>query len=37
MEYANILLRPLISEKATMVKEAANQVVFYVHPDANKI
>ena len=37
MEYANILLRPLVSEKATMIKEAANQVVFFVHPAANKI
>jgi len=37
MEYANILLRPVISEKATMVKDAHNQVVFIVHPDANKI
>ena len=37
MEYANILLRPVISEKATMVKDANNQVVFIVHPDANKI
>jgi large subunit ribosomal protein L23 len=37
MEYANILLRPLVSEKATMIKDAANQVVFFVHPGANKI
>jgi len=37
MEYANILLRPLVSEKATMVKDAANQVVFFVRPEANKI
>lgn len=37
MEYANILLKPVISEKATMVKDAHNQVVFVVHPDANKI
>jgi len=37
VEYANILLKPVISEKATMVKDANNQVVFVVHPDANKI
>lgn len=37
MEYANILLRPLVSEKATQMKETANQVVFFVHPEANKI
>ncbi len=37
MEYANILIKPLVSEKATFLKDAANQVVFFVHPDANKI
>ena len=37
MDYTKILIKPLISEKATLVKDAANQVVFYVHPDANKI
>jgi len=37
MDYTQILIRPLISEKATNAKEQANQVVFYVHPDANKI
>ncbi len=35
--YSQILLRPLISEKTTFVKEKAGQVVFYVHPEANKI
>jgi len=37
MSYTNILLRPLVSEKATKAKESANQVVFYVAPKANKI
>lgn len=37
MDYTQILLKPLISEKATLSKEFANQVVFYVHPKANKI
>jgi large subunit ribosomal protein L23 len=37
MDYTQILLKPLISEKATHVKEAANQVVFFVHPQANKV
>lgn len=37
MDYTKILLKPLISEKATFAKEIANQVVFYVHPNANKI
>lgn len=37
MDYTQILLKPLISEKTTLSKEFANQVVFYVHPRANKI
>ena len=37
MDYSQILIRPLISEKATFAKELSNQVVFYVHPDANKV
>ena len=37
MSYANILLKPLVSEKATKAKEDSNQVIFYVAPMANKI
>ncbi|GAB6038966.1 50S ribosomal protein L23 [Fundidesulfovibrio butyratiphilus] len=37
MSYANILLKPLISEKATRAKEEANQVIFYVASKANKL
>ncbi len=37
MDHTQILIKPLISEKATLAKETANQVVFYVHPAANKI
>lgn len=37
MDYTQILLRPHVSEKATLVKSSANQVVFQVHPSANKI
>ncbi len=37
MDYTQILLKPLLSEKATDAKENTNQVVFFVHPDANKI
>ncbi len=37
MSYANVLLKPVVSEKATFVKELANQVAFYVAPEANKI
>jgi large subunit ribosomal protein L23 len=36
MDYTSILLRPVISEKATMAKEIGNQVAFFVRPDANK-
>ncbi len=37
MDYTQILIKPLVSEKATSVKENLNKVVFYVHPKANKI
>lgn len=37
MESAQILLRPLISEKSTALKELGNQVAFLVHSEANKI
>ncbi len=37
MDYTQILIKPLVSEKATFVREAANQVAFYVHVKANKI
>ena len=37
MSYASIILKPVISEKATKAKEAANQVIFLVSPRANKI
>lgn len=37
MSYANILLKPLVTEKATKAKEESNQVLFYVAPSANKI
>ncbi len=37
MSYANILIKPLISEKATKAKEESNQVIFFVAPQANKI
>lgn len=32
-----VLLAPVISEKATMVSDKNNQVVFDVAPDANKL
>jgi large subunit ribosomal protein L23 len=37
MDYTQVLIRPLVTEKATMAKETANQVGFFVHPQANKI
>lgn len=37
MEYTYVLLKPLLTEKTTFLKEGANQVTFYVHPKANKI
>ena len=37
MNYTQILIKPLVSEKATYAKEVGNQVVFFVHPAANKI
>ena len=33
----DILRRPLITEKSTLAKEMANQIVFEVAPWANKI
>jgi large subunit ribosomal protein L23 len=32
-----IITGPVITEKGTLVNEAGNQVVFQVHPDANKL
>ncbi len=37
MDHTQILLRPVVTEKATNLREAVNQVAFFVHPDANKI
>ena len=37
MEYTQILLKPLISEKGTFLKEESNQVAFFVRRDANKV
>lgn len=32
-----VIKAPLISEKGTLLTETANQVLFKVHPDANKV
>jgi large subunit ribosomal protein L23 len=37
MDYTKVLIKPVISEKATQIKEEAGQVAFFVHPRANKI
>jgi large subunit ribosomal protein L23 len=37
MDYTQILIRPLISEKGTLLKEEKNQVAFFVNKDANKV
>lgn len=37
MEPIQVLLKPVRTEKTTMMHEVARQVVFIVHPRANKI
>ena len=37
MDYTQILIKPLISEKGTFLKEESNQVAFFVRRDANKV
>ena len=37
LNFADILLRPLVTEKSMGLSEAHNQVAFEVHPSANKI
>jgi large subunit ribosomal protein L23 len=37
MHHTQILLKPVVSEKANAAKEGANNVLFLVHPKANKI
>ncbi|MBK5095759.1 MAG: 50S ribosomal protein L23, partial [Deltaproteobacteria bacterium] len=36
MNFTDVLKRPLITEKATLLKESANAVTFAVDPRANK-
>jgi large subunit ribosomal protein L23 len=36
-EPQQIILAPLVTEKGTLLSEKANQVLFRVRPDANKI
>lgn len=37
MDYTQILIKPIVTEKSTMLKELVGQVAFMVRPDANKI
>lgn len=37
MDFTQILQRPLLTEKTTHLKDAADQVTFFVHPKANKV
>ncbi len=37
MNEYDIVLRPIITEKSSLMKDSANQYVFEVHRDANKI
>ena len=37
MNLGDVIQGPLITEKGTMLGETSNQVIFRVHPDANKI
>ncbi len=37
MDYTQILIKPLVSEKGTFLKEEANTFAFYVHKGADKM
>jgi len=37
MDYTQILIKPIISEKATLLRDDENKVAFYVNKKANKI
>jgi large subunit ribosomal protein L23 len=37
MNAVDVIKRPIITEKGTLVNELGNQVVFRVHPRANKV
>ncbi|MDR3357335.1 MAG: 50S ribosomal protein L23 [Desulfovibrio sp.] len=37
MELANVLIKPLLTEKTTLLKDTSRQAAFYVHPRANKL
>lgn len=37
MDYTQVLLKPVVSEKANIAKEETDHVAFFVHPKANKV
>jgi len=37
MNIYQVLIKPLITEKGNFLQESQNQIMFAVHPDANKI
>jgi large subunit ribosomal protein L23 len=37
MNEYDVVIRPIVTEKSSLVKDASNQYVFEVHRDANKI
>ena len=37
MDYTQVLLKPLLTEKTSILKDAVQQVTFFVHPAANKV
>lgn len=37
MKYTQIILKPIVTEKSTFIKDEFNQVAFLVSPRANKI
>lgn len=37
MKFADVLIKPIVTEKATMLRENPGQVTFLVNPGANQI
>ena len=37
LHITQVLVRPLITEKNNLARELRNEVVFEIHPDANKV
>lgn len=37
MDLTSVLLKPVLTEKTTMLKDEDRQVTFFIHPHANKL